>query len=97
MMAVSDVILSNRDLMVGVNQVNLGKDGFTSQIGCIILNMQNKVAIRSCDIIQPVVVSTWGLFTSPFWGHVEWRDPCAGGWVHNSQVEEFVELSFGSN
>ena len=53
----SDVILGNMDLIVGANKVNLGKDGFTSQIGCKILDMRNGVAIRSCDVIQPVVVS----------------------------------------
>ena len=61
--------------MVGANQVHLGKDGFTSQIGCKILDMRNGVAIRSCDAIQPAVVPTWAPFTIAFGDHVEWRGP----------------------
>lgn len=83
--------------MVGANQVNLGKDGFTSQIGCKILDMRNGVAIRSGDVIQPAVVPAWAPFAISFWNHVKWRGPCAGGWAHDSHLEEFVELSFSSN
>ena len=57
------------NLMVGMHQVDFGKDSAAVQVSSKIVQVGNRVTVWDCDVVQCPVVTTWSPVTQSFLGH----------------------------
>ena len=71
----SNIIVVDLNLVIGTHKINFGEDGFASKMRCKVLDVRERIAVRSRSVVKSAVVSTWAPLTVLLHYHVKRRRP----------------------
>ena len=82
------------DLGVSPNQVDLGEDSFVCQIGSKVLDLWDRITVRSCLVIELSIITTRSPFIILLLNHVQRGCPHTRRRSDDAHVDELGQFSF---